>query len=389
MNTAVNVNVVHESEAQRQFARAKLPARIRYIGANREGVDARLLDLSAGGFAFTASGAPIQPGDLYKGKLLFQVDSISFSLEVEFQVRSVDPASRRVGCEFQNLKPREVAALRYLITSYLAGEVIGVGDMLNTLQRENFTKARKQGGGNGGMGFFGRVRAVTLSTAIFVVGVGAFAFILNQMYNLYFVTHADSGVVSVPNQQITMPREGTVQSLLGPNAEVAKGAPIATFSANLLDMLKGNLTEEQLNPGNIEKLFGHQMKGTLTSPCDCRVVQQLVADGQYANKGQVIFTLAPRDSVASIEARFPYRNAAELAPGTRVNFQVAGDGVNRSGRIVNTAPVDGDLSSEIRVQIQPDQPLDAQYAGRPAEVSIGGLPGRTLLNKAVTLATAR
>ncbi len=126
MNTAVNVNVVHESEAQRQFARVKLPARIRYIGANREGVDARLLDLSAGGFAFTASGAPIQPGDLYKGKLLFQVDSISFSLEVEFQVRSVDPASRRVGCEFQNLKPREVAALRYLITSYLAGEVIGV-----------------------------------------------------------------------------------------------------------------------------------------------------------------------------------------------------------------------------------------------------------------------
>ena len=358
MNTAVNVNVVHESEAQRQFARVKLPARIRYIGANREGVDARLLDLSAGGFAFTASGAPIQPGDLYKGKLLFQVDSISFSLEVEFQVRSVDPASRRVGCEFQNLKPREVAALRYLITSYLAGEVIGVGDMLNTLQRENFTKARKQGGGNGGMGFFGRVRAVTLSTAIFVVGVGAFAFILNQMYNLYFVTHADSGVVSVPNQQITMPREGTVQSLLrkSPNAEPSRPT------------------------------FGHQMKGTLTSPCDCRVVQQLVADGQYANKGQVIFTLAPRDSVASIEAR---RNAAELAPGTRVNFQVAGDGVNRSGRIVNTAPVDGDLSSEIRVQIQPDQPLDAQYAGRPAEVSIGGLPGRTLLNKAVTLATAR
>ncbi|MFX6059557.1 alginate biosynthesis protein Alg44, partial [Acinetobacter baumannii] len=39
MNTAVNVNVVHESEAQRQFARVKLPARIRYIGANREGVD--------------------------------------------------------------------------------------------------------------------------------------------------------------------------------------------------------------------------------------------------------------------------------------------------------------------------------------------------------------
>ncbi|MBD9630417.1 HlyD family efflux transporter periplasmic adaptor subunit [Pseudomonas sp. PDM19] len=390
MNTAVNVNVVHESEAQRQHARVKLPARIRYIATNREGAEARLLDLSAGGFAFTsANNTPVQVGDLHKGKLLFQIDSISFSLEVEFQVRSYDRESARVGCEFQHLKPREIAALRYLITSYLAGEVVSVGDMLNTLQRENFTKARKHGAGSGGMGFFGRFRAVTVSTAIFVVGVGAFAVILNQIYNLYFVTHADSGVVSVANQQITMPREGTVESLVEPGAEVAKGAPIASFSANLLDLLKGNLTEEQLNPSNIEKLFGHQMKGTLTSPCDCRVVEQRVANGQFANKGDVIFTLTPRDSLATVEARFPYRNAAELSPGTHVNFQVAGDSEVRGGRILRTAPVDGDLSSEIRVQITPDQPLDSQMAGRPTEVSIGGLPGRTLLNKAMALATAR
>ncbi|MGV8268389.1 alginate biosynthesis protein Alg44, partial [Pseudomonas aeruginosa] len=82
-------------------------------------------------------------------------------------------------------------------TPYRAGEVSGVGDRLNSRQRENFTNARKKGGGNGAMGFFGRVRAVTLSTAILVVGVGAFAFILKQMSNLYFVTHAVSGVVSV------------------------------------------------------------------------------------------------------------------------------------------------------------------------------------------------
>lgn len=388
MNTAVNVNVVHESEAQRQFARVKLPARIRYIGANREGVDARLLDLSAGGFAFTASGAPIQPGDLYKGKLLFQVDSISFSLEVEFQVRSVDPASRRVGCEFQNLKPREVAALRYLITSYLAGEVIGVGDMLNTLQRENFTKARKQGGGNGGMGFFGRVRAVTLSTAIFVVGVGAFAFILNQMYNLYFVTHADSGVVSVPNQQITMPREGTVQSL-----RAQRGSRQRRADRYLLGQPAGHAQGQPdrgaAQPGQHREALRPPDERDPDQPL--RLPRGPATGSRRAIRQQGPGDLHPRAARQRGQHRgtLPYRNAAELAPGTRVNFQVAGDGVNRSGRIVNTAPVDGDLSSEIRVQIQPDQPLDAQYAGRPAEVSIGGLPGRTLLNKAVTLATAR
>ncbi|MGV8268436.1 alginate biosynthesis protein Alg44, partial [Pseudomonas aeruginosa] len=82
------------------------------------------------------------------------------------------------------------------------------------------------------IGLCGRVRAVTLSTSIFVVGVVARACSLNQMYNLIFVTQADSGVVSVPTQQITMPREGTVESRLWLNAEVAKGAPIAIFTAN-------------------------------------------------------------------------------------------------------------------------------------------------------------
>lgn len=164
--------------------------------------------------------------------------------------------------------------------------------------------------------------------------------------------------------------------------------PIATFSANPLDMLEGNLTEEQLNSGSIEKPFDHQVKGALTSSYNRRVVQQLVVGEQYTNKGQVIFTLAPRDSVANVEARFPYRNVTEPAPDTRVNFQVVGDGVNRSGRIVSTAPMDGDLSSEIRAQIQLDQPPDAQHAGCPTEISIGDLLGHALLNGAVAPATA-
>ena len=47
-------------------------------------------------------------------------------------------------------------------------------------------------------------------------------------------------------------------------------------------------------------LFGKQMTGTLTSPCDCIVAQQRVADGQYANKGDVIFQLVPRNSEANV-----------------------------------------------------------------------------------------
>ncbi|RJG10338.1 alginate biosynthesis protein Alg44 [Pseudomonas cavernicola] len=370
MNTAVNVNVVHESEAQRQHARVKLPAKVRFFGKSREVVEQALLDLSAGGFAYSASKIPVQVGDYHKGKLLFVIDNLSLAIDVEFQVRSVDFDSGRVGCQFHNMQPREIATLRHLITAHLSGELVSVGELLTTLQRENFTKARKEKAGASGMSAIGRLRAVSFSLGLFLVGLAAFGFIFKSVYGLYFVTHAQSGLVRVPGMQVTMPREGTVQSLVGTNSQVAKGAPIATFSASMLEMLKGHLGEEQLNPANVETLFGKQMKGTLTSPCDCTVARQLVADGQYASKGEVIFQLVPQGSQASIEARFPYNKFNEVKPGARVSFLVAGEAESRRGKIVSSSLNDSDnLSSDIRVQIQPDEPLDSALAGHPVEVS--------------------
>ena len=234
MNTAVNVNVVHESEAQRQHARVKIPAVLRYLTKARERVEQPISDLSAGGFSFSAGKAPVRIGDYHKGRLQFQLESLDLGIDIEFQVRSVDPDSQRVGCQFHNLKPREQATLHQLISAYLSGELVGVGDLLNTLQRENFTKARKNGAGGAGMGVLARLKAVTFSLAVFLVGLAAFGFIFKSLYGLYFVTHAQSGLVSVPSLQVTMPREGTVNSLLGPDATVAKGAPIASFSASML-----------------------------------------------------------------------------------------------------------------------------------------------------------
>lgn len=370
MNTAVNVNVVHESEAQRQHARVKIPAVLRYLTKARERVEQPISDLSAGGFSFSAGKAPVRIGDYHKGRLQFQLESLDLGIDIEFQVRSVDPDSQRVGCQFHNLKPREQATLHQLISAYLSGELVGVGDLLNTLQRENFTKARKNGAGGAGMGVLARLKAVTFSLAVFLVGLAAFGFIFKSLYDLYFVTHAQSGLVSVPSLQVTMPREGTVNSLLGPDATVAKGAPIASFSASMLEMLKGHLTDAQLTPANIEELFGKQMKGTLTSPCNCKVARQLVADGQFANKGDVIFELVPQDTHATVLASFPYRNFAQARPGTRASFWVAGEDTPRYGKIVSSSLHEGGLSADIRVVIEPEQTLTSNLAGQPVEVTL-------------------
>ncbi|HSC84053.1 MAG TPA: alginate biosynthesis protein Alg44 [Pseudomonas sp.] len=371
MNTAVNINVVHEAEAQRQHARVKIPAQLRYLSKTRERLEVRVLDLSAGGLSFSAERHPVKVGDYYQGHLQFQLDSLNLGIDVELQVRSIDPGTGRVGCQFHNLKPRDIATLRYLISAHLAGELVSVGDLLNTLQRENFTKARKQGGKGSGLGFFGRIKAVTYSLGIFALGLAAFGYIAQSLYNLYFVTHAESAQVSVPSLQVTMPREGTVQSLLPEGTDkIAKGAPLAAFSATMLEMLKGHLTDEQLSPANVEELFGKQMKGTLTSPCNCKIARQLVADGQFASKGEVIFELVPQDSYATITASFPYRNLAQAKPGSRVSFWVGDEDHPRHGQVLSTSLHDGGLSADIRAVIQPDQPLPSTFAGQPVEVTI-------------------
>ena len=375
MNAVIspNSNVVHEAEAQRQYARLKLPAKIRYRTPQGQELEAQLLDLSVGGFGFQPGNTLLSEGQRFHGKLMFEVEGIGFAMDVQFQVRSLVDG-KRAGCEFHELRPREIAALRYLISSFLSGELVNVGDLISTLQRENFTKPRK-GKGDDKMSLAARVKALGLSLSIFLVGVAASSYVLYQLYDVYFITHADSAQVSVPGQQVSMPREGTVQSLVKVGDTVAKGAPVGTFSSSALDVLKNVLKPEDMAPDNLQRLFDKSFQGTLTSPCDCRVVAQLVGDGQVAAKGAAVFMMAPVDAVATVEARFPYRAFDELQPGSPVNFLVAGESEPRSGRISTLALQDGGLASDIRVAIQPDQPLATELAKRPVDVRIQPLGG--------------
>lgn len=370
MNTAVNANVVHESEAQRQHARVRIPAKLRLLNGQPNAPLVRVEDLSAGGLSYVAP-SNLRPavGEIVRGRLQFLIDNLGLAMDVALQVRSVDSASGRIGCQFQHLEAQDIATLRHLITSHLSGDIVSMGEVLATLQRDNFTKARKVKDSGSGMSAFGRLRAVTFSAGIFVVGLVAFGFVAKSVYGMYFVSHSTSGLVSVPTMDVTMPRDGTVTSLVAPNGQVSKGAPLASFNTSMLDVLKGNLDPDEMQPAKIEELFGRQLAGTLTSPCDCVIGKQLVANGQYAAKGDVIFQMIPRNIAATVDARFTYRQFADVQPGARVNFQVAGEEGTHSGKIVSsTALSPADLSSDLRVQIQPDESLSSSLAGRPVEV---------------------
>lgn len=372
-------NVVHESASQRQHARVRLPGVLEVAAGRDRSQRFKLHDLSAGGCCFDSGGVTFNPGDSFRGNLILTVDGVAITLSVPFQVRSHDSASHRVGCCFQELGPNEISVLRHLITSHLSGELVNVGEVLHTLGRDNFTKARSAApaahpappaaGGS-------RLRALIGTTLFLGAAVVAFGYTARQVNRVVFASTATAAKVAGPTYSVMMPREGTFFSLVPEDGIVKKGAAIASFEAPVLDLVRNQTLGANLTPEQLQKLMKVTVKGTITSPCDCKVQTQFVANGQYVSREQPLFELMPRDFEPYLVARFRNDQLTDLAQGDRVSFRVSGESQQRSGRIVQVrAHGQGDtVDTDVMVTVEPDEPLPADLLSRPAEVVAGGFP---------------
>jgi len=383
--------VVHESEAQRQHPRIRLPATIELLvdGQPRRYV---VHDLSAGGLAFDAQQDSFRVGQFVDGRLLFSVEPVAFSLPLRLQLRNFDPRLRRAGCAFQDLAPREVAVLRQVIGGYLAGELVTVGDVLTALGRDNFTRARAPKDVNAPLGAVARLRALLLTGLFFAVGLVACAYALTRLYDAAFVTRATVAKVAAPGHTLTMPRDGTFFSLVPADGRVKKGQPVGSFQAALLDFAQNDAASLQLAPEQLSELMGETLKGTLTSPCDCLVQRTFATDAQFVNRGQPLFRLVPLDFKPYVLARFHFDKLPELQPGRQVRFRIGGEAGTRSGRIARLRLLPGPLGAvaaagggdldglnsggvtpDVMVEIEPAQALDSALVEQPVDVRVGAL----------------
>ncbi len=371
MNTAaIAPQFVHESEAQRQFARVRMPAKL-FVKLDGTTVKFPIEDMSAGGFGIKLGNEGLRRGQVYNGRLVFRIDGFDLAVDVEFVPRNFTGNDGRCGCEFQNLGANEVSVLRYLITSFLSGELVSAGDVLNTLSRENFTKARK-GKGSQALGFFASARAMVVSLLMMTVGLIAVAFIGYQLWQIYFVTTAESAMVASENVPVRLPKDAKVTTLVEAGDQVEAGQAIASFDAPMLSYVNdlvgnGNYTVEQ-----IEELLGQSVRGTLTSPCDCKVLNMLPAEDQYMSKGEKLAVLAPTDASAHVIARFNFEDGGDLEEGQSVTLRMSG-GDTQTGRIESLF-VDSETPNQpgnaINALIQADEALPMQSVGRPIGVTV-------------------
>lgn len=371
--------LVHESEAQRQHARVRLPGQLELAATTADGAPATLRfplqDLSAGGVSFKVPAVQLprfKPGVEARGQVAVSVDGIAITVPIELKVLRSDTGSGLVAAQFQNLSRQEVSALRHLITSFLAGEIVDAGGLLNTLGRNNFTKPRAEPGSAGNPAW-GRSRAMLITALVAVLGLSVAAYSVGQVQRWLFVTEADAAKVAGSVFTVSMPREGTFRSLVPDNGEVAKGAPIASFETTALDLVRTQLAAADLDGAQLEKLLSQTVKGTISSPCDCRVQARFAADEQYLTRGEAIFQLTPLQGAPQVLARFDYPKAGRLKLGSEMQFQVSGDGQWRQGKIsqIRVAGDSDSVDNDLLVTVTPAQPLPVSLVNRPAKVSLG------------------
>ncbi len=385
MALAANSNIVHESEAQRQHVRVKLPAKIQFAVDGKER-RYKLADLSAGGFSFESSGR-YAVGQDFQGQLLLAVDTVGFSIPLTFAVNSANADTGRVSCVFQDLGAQQIAALRHVIMTYLAGELVTTGEMLTTLSRSNFVAARNVGGGSSGRG---RIRALAGTSLFLIVGVAAFGYMATRLYDVVVVTHAAAAKVAAQVYTITMPRDGTFFSLIPPDGRVKKGQPLGSFQTALLEVVAGVPGSFKLTPEDLAALVGQQLTGSLASPCDCIVQKVFVTDAQYVLRNQSLLELVPQSASPYVLARFHYDEIEHLPLGRKVHFKLNGSPENIEGsiatlRVLPAPTIDSnglnDLNglntnaaiTDIIAVIQPSVPLPLLRIDEPVDVRIDPL----------------
>lgn len=371
----VQLNMVHESEAQRRHARVKIPSSLQ-IAFGDKTLFFDLMDLSASGFAVEDKDNLLKHGISNSGILTFKLDSLELGLNVRFQVVSEDRQSGRVGCEFHDLNPREISALRTIITKFISGEVTSVNDVLTTLSRDNFTKARSKTSES--LSLSGKIRAVLGTLLMLGVGVSAFAFILYSLYQTFFVTKAIAAAVTVPHFSAVAPQPGYARALVTNGQLVKAGDPIVSLDSPLVDLMEPILESTGIQEEELTRMISSRVTTTITSPCDCRVLNVLVQDGGYISKGESAVVLVNPLEQPQISARFEFKDLDFLTIGKEVSFNVTGQARQLSGTVSNIS-VPEDLTvaehkdGKILVSIAPNEVIDQMLINTPATVSVVNL----------------
>lgn len=328
-------NVVHESETQRQYVRLPVPAQVTVDGKEYD-----VRDLSSGGLAIDKVENQIEIGKRLLLTLTLPFTAFSLDISIEAEVQYYDTHQKVLGCQFVNVTPDQVSLLNHVIKSYMAGEIVKSGDLLNVAARENFVNPRKKASTNK-TPVVNIKRQIPGLLLVGVLGVVAATFIVGNIYDSLFVLKSNDAVVQGAQVQVRSAAQGIFISKLEPGTTEVKA-------------------HQELGSVN-----GDDVK----SPCDCVITEVNRRDGEFVIAGDPIVTLVPKEGALWVVASLKPVDASRLQLNNPAKISIAGTKVDVMGKVASIKSETDFYGSRVaQVRIIPDQALPVDLAGRPAQV---------------------
>ncbi|MCY1275086.1 Mannuronan synthase [compost metagenome] len=374
--TTLSPEVVHEAVDERQFVRTKIPARVTLHAPDGD-VACEIRDISLGGIGLHCEH-PLAVGALYPVSIELGLSAASLSLEARIRIVSQD--GPQLGAEFVEMDPQKRDILRYLIASYLSGEMANINGLFNVMQRENYIKQRKKIA-NTARTLAERLQALFGSLVYFSLGLLVLGLLLYKAYLFFFQVSAAQAVVSADAYVVSMPENGELKFLVGNDVQkVSTGQPLASVSTQLLTNFNTPSDLQALasmSESDLRTLLGRALIETvIASPCDCYLYYPGRTRGGYAYKTDTILHLIPQDRPLLVKASFPFDKLKDVERVRRIDLRVAGIPEPIAGSVANYS-LDS-LNQMLVLDILPQAPLPLSSYQKPVAVDVYlGLPFAT------------
>lgn len=340
--------IVHENETQRQFIRLQLPAM-----ADINGVRFTVKDLSSGGMAVRDVPADFKTGQIHGIKLILPFADFTLDIEIKAEIQYIDKKLKVAGCRFIDLKPSQLSILNQVIQSFISGDIMDGGDILNVVSRENFVNVRKNNE-DYSLNKIEKLRVYSIYTLVAVAIILVSSFIIGNIMDRLFVIKTSQAQVLISTIDIKNPINGTFQSSLPTNAKtVQKGDEVAVIKSPI-----GNIASK------------------IMSPCDCYIAEQHILEGQYSALNTTLFTFIDITEKPVVEAYIDTENLSKIDETTEAIISITGMKQKIKGRVVSSHLSAVNHSPSLapsqagRLVIEPSTSLPIDFNNRHASVEL-------------------
>jgi mannuronan synthase len=289
--------------------------------------------------------------------LRFDFSGYAITLPVEARIARAQSETGEMRLDFTHPTGDHLPALRYLLNSYIAGDIMSVDRIIGLRDKASGQEARK-GAAASGIGGGARRFARFLATSVLTLALAGI--VASLAYTRIFSHEVPQlGMVAGNGEVLRAVASGQISYL---NTAAAKGDVVYSLRSNSGDTLN------------------------VTMPCDCKVLPGKIAEGATVLAGDPVVEAVSGNVEPVVDATMSPDLAKMLINGSVAELHFS------DGRVVYAKPADAPdafrptgREHEVDVRLVPEGPIANEALGTPVSIRVVNATAMKLKNRVTRL----